>query len=270
MVLNPLNSASDSPPNETISAWDAIAQRQGQPAPAWWLVTQPDHAALAGDLAASIHSEDLPRLDADVIRAIGMHDCGWAAFDSGTPCSASALPDGPRIPRLNQAGRPLSFMDVAPVDFLPAWAASIARSEQISPIGGIIVSLHFTRLGEMRLSLKPDTSDDLQRLHNFLTGEATRRERLARQDRRSQAERITLLEVLQFCDLLSLYLCSGSRANVEFPQRFNHKAICLRRVGEECRVRPPLFGSGVSLGVSARRYPAGPGLSSVTLPFLLA
>jgi len=265
MILYPLNGSFRpvSSSSAEVSVWDAIAQQQQQDDSSWWLITQPDHAALAGSLASALHSPFLPSLDDGIIQAIALHDAGWASFDTPIPSA-----DGP-TPRLSPTGRPLSFLDADVSDFLSAWIISIDRAAAAAPIGGIMVSAHFSRLGEMRRTLGIDSRDEAQQISAFLKEEAARRQRLAQQDRHSDAERGVLIDVLQFCDLLSLYLCCGSRQNVEFPQRFAGKTMRLSRQGEECCLTPALFGSGISLGIQARPFPACDQSPSVAIPFLL-
>jgi uncharacterized protein DUF3891 len=64
-----------------------------------------------------------------------------------------------------------------------------------------------------------------------------------------------LVDLLQFCDLLSLYLCCGSRASVQFPQAVGSRSVVLRRDGELCLLDPSPFRKEISLGVPARREP---------------
>ncbi|MBZ5599055.1 MAG: DUF3891 family protein [Acidobacteriia bacterium] len=259
MVLYPLNSLPENHaqghPTAPISAWDAVLGTQRQAASDWWLVAQPDHAALAGDLAARIRSPQFPPLDADVVQAIALHDEGWAAFD--------------RAPNLNGRGRPLSFFEMALKDFLRAWTDSIERARQESAIGGILVSEHFCRLGRWRLQSVEDTPEDGAAVHDFLEREAERQQQLSRRQNRGLEEILVLVDVLQFCDLLSLYLCCGARDAVKFPQKFNGQTVCMQRDGELYRTDPPLFGGGVSLAVRARRYPSSQVSSATTLPLLL-
>jgi hypothetical protein len=238
-----------------VPAWDAVLRAQRQAASDWWLVAQPDHAALAGDLAACIRAPQFPRLDAEVVRAITLHDEGWAAFD--------------RTPSLDGLGRPLSFLEVGLNDFLRAWRDSIARAERDSPIGGILVSEHFCRLGRWRLQMVQGTPEEEAVVHAFLAAEAERQRRLSLRQDRAPEEILVLVDVLQFCDLFSLYLCCGARDAVEFPQKFNGQAVCIHRDGELCRTDPPLFGGGASLAVRARRYPSSQVSSATTLPLLL-
>lgn len=258
MVLYPLNSTAGRIRKNPIPAWDAIERTQKEAASGWWLIAQPDHAALAGDLASCISSPDFPRLDADVLQAIALHDEGWAKFDGGS------------APKLNGQGRPLSFLEAAPSDFVSAWRGSIERAEQVAGIGGVVVSEHFCRIARARLQSGGDPPADARTIRDFLQGEAERQTRLTPTLRRSAAEICLLVDALQFCDLLSLYLCCGSHDSAEFPQQFNGHTIHLRREAALCRLEPPLFGQGVSLAVRGRRYPAAQEPRVVSIPILLA
>ena len=230
------------------------------------MVSQSDHAALAGALAASFVSPEFPRVDPPIARAIEVHDSGWALFAPEARVEAA--------PRLDSRGKPLSFLEIEPPDFLRAWAASIDRSESVCPAGGYIVSRHFCALGEGRLASAIDAAEDSARLRWFLQREAERQRRLLAQSGRSAAQLEDLLLVLQFCDLLSLYLCSGATDAVEFPQSFAPGRVGIRCENQAFILQPSPFRSGnetdamISLGVEARRYPAEPPRTA-TLAFLL-
>ena len=258
MVLYPVNPPAAQTQKDPIPAWDAIERTQKQAATEWWLIAQPDHAALAGDLGSRICSPEFPQLDPDLLQAIALHDEGWAQFDGGS------------APKLNGQGKPLSFLEAALPDFVSAWHGSIELAAQVAPVGGIMVSEHFCRLARARLLCFRDTPGDARMIRDFLQGESERQARLSRGLCRSATEISVLVDVLQFCDLLSLYLCCGSQDNVKFPQQFNGRTIHLRREAELCRMEPPLFGQGTSLAVRARRFPAvrKPGVMSI--PILLA
>jgi hypothetical protein len=243
---------------DPIPAWEAVERQQKREAQAWWLVTQADHAALAGDLAANISSPLFPKLDPDVVRAIALHDAGWAQFDGDGYADIMKR-------------KPRSFLEMAPVEFLSAWRDSISIAEQASPLGGIVVSGHFSRLAETRLQSASDAPDDIQRIRSFISSETERQERLATLAECSGENVEVLIDVLQFCDLLSLYLCCGGQENVKFPQKFCDRAIQLFRDSQFLRTSPRVFGSGVSLGIQARRHPvSSDDLSVTTLPFILA
>ncbi len=258
MVLYPLNSPADVSRKDLIPAWNAIERTQKQAASEWWLIAQPDHAALSGDLASRISSPDFPQLDAEVLQAIAVHDEGWAQFDGG------------RALKLNGQGRPRSFLEATPPDFVGAWRGSIERAAQVAPIGGVLVSEHFCRIARAHLQSGADTADDTRMIRDFLQGEAERQAQLSRGLRHSEEEISVLVDVLTFCDLLSLYLCCGSQDSVEFPQKFKAHTIRLRREAELCRMEPALFGRGTSLAVRARRFPTVREPVAMSVPILLA
>ena len=250
MILYPLPTSgnADSPSSEFISGWDAVFRAQRLPASKWLLIAQPDHAVLAGDLAAHIQSPRFPKLSQEELQAISLHDEGWTEFD--------------RQPQVRD-GSPLSFLDFSPDDFLQAWTTSIECAERVGPLAAIMVSEHFCRLA--RVSLETRGEDTLVR--KFLQIENERHERLLPMQPLSRTEITIRVDVLQFCDLLSLYLCCGSSAAIEFPQKVNGAQVRLRREGEVCRLEPSLFAEGVSLGVSARKFPEAS--SDVSIPVLV-
>ena len=256
MILRPAHLETPQPAASAISAWSAILRTQQQPGEDCWLISQPDHAALSGDLAASLA---LPGVTPEVVQAIALHDEGWAQCDE----RARAAAEQPG------ASRPRSFFEMPVPEFLAAWSASIERAEQVAPIGGLMVSGHFCRLAQERVRTGGDFPDDARRLQVFLAGEQRRCEKLRARERRSPAEIEKLVEVLQFCDLVSLYLCSGAGENVEFPQRLSGpQPIRLRREKEACIFEPTPFRGSFDLGIAARRGGAE-GARSTTFPFFL-
>jgi hypothetical protein len=266
VVLHPIFSDPQKPSSCCAPAWPAIERSQKQMAEDYWLVSQPDHAALAGALAAGFVSPEFPRVDPLVARAIEVHDSGWAIFDPEARVDVA--------PCLNSQGKPISFLEIEPPDFLRAWVASIDRAESVCPSGGYIVSRHFCALGEGRLASAIDTPENSARLRTFLKHEAERQRRLQGQAGPGGAGLEALLLVLQFCDLLSLYLCSGVSQTVEFPQPFAPGKVRIHSENQAFMVQPSPFRSGnttdamLSLGVEARRYPSQQPKTG-TLAFLL-
>jgi hypothetical protein len=251
MILYPLSPSS---PSGTVSAWKAVAATQQQKATAWWLIAQPDHAALAGDLAAQFSAPDFLPLGSDVVQAIALHDAGWAMYDGGGKAGGGdgTAPQPPRDP----SGRPLAFLQAPVGMFVEAWAASIrCAEEKVGAIGGLMVSGHFRRLAEHRLNSVEDLPEDAARIQAFVDSEIRHDQARFPCQPRSRAEVKRLVDLLQFCDLLSLYLCCGSRASVRFPQTIGLRAIALRRDGELCLLEPSPFREEISLGVAARREP---------------
>jgi hypothetical protein len=234
-----------------------VEKRHKQAASEWWLITQPDHAVLAGELAARLDYPAIPPLSPEIVRAIAVHDAGWAQFDGQAATAAPAT-----------AGVPRSFLDMAPSEFLVAWTDSIHIAERGGAPGGIIVSEHFSRLARNRLASGIDSEEDVQRLQGFLCNESNRQTGLRGNSRELATTLDKLTDVLQFCDLVSLYLCCGAAECAEFPQQFGGNTIRVYREEDAFLFTPPVFGRGATLGVSARRHPEARRLT--TIPFLLA
>jgi Protein of unknown function (DUF3891) len=260
MVLYPLLGP-PSARNEahSISAWQAVENRQRAPAHLWWLVAQIDHAVLAGELAARLDFPAIPTLPEEAIRAIAVHDAGWAEFD---------VAEDARTDSRAKMAPPRSFLEIRPAEFLVAWTRSIDRAERVGALGAMIVSEHFCRLGRVRLNTRRDDVQDARRLEAFLVEEAGRQGRLGRQVTSVASEIGALTDILQFCDLVSLYLCCGAGEPAEFPQRFGETTVHVRSEGDAFLFTPAVFGRGAALGVSARGYPEKN--RTVSLPFLLA
>ncbi len=244
MVLRPLLPLPAAAAAVPAWAWDAVEAAQNNPGAECWLIAQPDHAALAGDIAAHLAPALFPGLDPPVLQAIGLHDEGWGRRDA-------AACHGPQ--------RPNSFIHETPAAFIEAWTDSIERCQQVAPIGGFIVSQHFTRLADFRLSRRKDSADDTRLLLGFLTAEDQRRRALLPACSSYQPGFLT--DVLQFCDVLSLYLCCGAEQSVTFRQHFAGREIRLERLrtGDQaaiCRFSPSILDGTTELAVSGRRWPA--------------
>src|SRR5260370_40165360 len=118
-----------------------------------------------------------------------------------------------------------------------------------------MLSRHFQRLAEHRAGAAGDTERDCKKLQAFVTYESQRQKRLATKQSRSEKELELLTDLLQFCDLLSLYICAGARENVEFPECFGVKAR-LRVETEGYRFESPWMKPGSEFSVAALRHPA--------------
>ncbi|HZE82268.1 MAG TPA: DUF3891 family protein [Candidatus Polarisedimenticolia bacterium] len=242
MILRPLDPL-PATSTEFLPAWSVVEQSQRQIADGCWMITQPSHAALAGEFAARITGVDLPNLDAPVIRAIALHDAGWG------------MPDAQAIMQSRSIGQgaPKSFIACGVGEFVNAWEKSIDIAASASAAGGYIVSRHFERIARVNASKIPE--GDRQTAESFLQKEAARQAQLAARQEHTPKELEALADVLQFCDLLSLYVCCGARQNVEFPEYFGIKAR-LTVEAESYRLDPILIEPGTELVVAALRHPA--------------
>jgi Protein of unknown function (DUF3891) len=258
MILRPIDPPVPAKPGEFAPAWKVVEPLQRRSYESCWMITQPSHGALAGEIAARLKHVGIPKLEAEVVRAIALHDAGWGMPDAQAVMRSRAVQQSP----------PKSFLQVTVPEFLAAWTQSIEVAQSTSPAGGYIVSRHFQRLAEHRLALSEDPQQDRSLLHDFVNFESARRAKLAAKQGRTEEELEVLADVLQFCDLLSLYLCSGARDNVEFPEYFGVKARLTAGQGG-FRMDPPLVEGGTQFAVATLRHPAIKGDSGREMNFAI-
>lgn len=197
MVIRPvLQDRVENSEAKPVSAWQAVEETQHAKAAQHWFIPQPAHAALAGDMAQKLRPDLFGAIDSTIARCIALHDAGWSAADAA---AIQAL-------RSSKTGtiRPLSFLDVAPADAVKAWTASIETTEKFAPVGGYLVSCHFTRLAESYSKDRPEARP-------FVERERKRQQRILSTSKESKERLDRWVDALQFCDLLSLYLCCGAR-----------------------------------------------------------
>ena len=242
MILRPLD-PTPATSTEFLPAWSVVEQSQRQKYSDCWMITQPSHAALAGEFAAKLTGVDLPNLDAAVIRAIALHDAGWG------------MPDAQAIMQSRSIGQgaPKSFIACGVGEFVNAWEKSIDVAASASAAGGYIVSRHFERIA--RVNASKILEGDRQIAESFLQNEAARQAQLAARQEHTPKELEALTDVLQFCDLLSLYVCCGARQNVEFPEYFGIKARLTAKT-DSYSLDPIVIEPGTELVVAALRHPA--------------
>ena len=251
-----------------VSAWEAVARAEKTRSAKYHLVRQPDHARVSGEIVQQLAIAGAPPVDDDIVRGISLHDEGWATFDEGrerfhaTPANYSSANIA-----VDREGRPLAFLDIKAGDFLRAWRGSIDCAEAVAPIAALIVSGHFCRLGKFGIGMSAYSEDDARRVREFLASEEQRQCRLLNLQCCAESEVQYWTDVLQFCDLLSLYLCCGSEESVEFPQRIGPQGGTIRLQVQDgvFVLKPSLFAREVEFSVEAHPYPADAGVSSTTV-----
>jgi len=234
---------------EARPAFEAIAKVQQRAAATDWFVTQPDHARISGQLAAAFDTRKVPRMSADVLRAIGMHDVGWMPYDGDI--------EAPLEPTQLESGVPVSFANTEPEMFLRAWMGSIQAAQSTGPLGGLVVSAHFARLTHPYLERGAGTPEQRAQVEEFLHREAARVDRLLPQAGVPLEEIEELIGVLQFCDLASLYICANPAAKVEFPQILNGGRVQLSFEQGSFRMRPNLLDHVLVLEIACVRWVDG-------------
>ena len=93
MILRPLDPI-PATSTDFLPAWSVVEQSQRQITNECWMITQPSHAALAGEFAARMTGVNLPNLDAPVIRAIALHDAGWGMPDAQAIMQSRSIGQG--------------------------------------------------------------------------------------------------------------------------------------------------------------------------------
>lgn len=180
----------------------------------WLLITQPDHAALAGTLARAWRGGPAPDPLEETLLAIAEHDNGWREWEAA--------------PTVNEHGEPRHFSEMAIADHLAIWERGIARLASISPYAALLVSSHADSLFRRRL----DPPRDSPAARRLVAAFRRRQGRL----RRSLVATVAAdrdhchglapprlaanLQLLQLCDYLSLRICCAapqSPATVRFP-----------------------------------------------------
>lgn len=253
MILRPLE-PSPASGSESLPAWSVVERIQRCSLDACWMITQPSHAALAGDFAAKMAGPRTPKLDGALIRAIALHDAGWGVPDAQAIMQSRSV----------RGGCPRSFIQCTIAEFLEAWEKSIEVAASTGPAGGYMVSRHFARIAGQGAAQIPEA--DRPQATAFLKHESARQTRLAAKQDRGLDELERLTDVLQLCDLLSLYVCSGAQENAVFPEYFGVRAR-LTVSGESYTLDPPLIEAGAKFSVAALRHPAMKDLSSRELQF---
>jgi hypothetical protein len=250
MILRPLEPPPGNP-GEWASAWPVVERLQQAKHDRCWMITQPSHAALASSFAECISDPQFPRPDRAMLRAIALHDAGWGALD------AQAVQKS----RAKAAYHPESFVALPVVQLLDVWIDSIAMAQSTGAAGGYAVSSHFSRIAAHRAEGGKDSAPDRRLLETFVAVEAARQKKLAAQQSLPAAELDRLTDLLQFCDLLSLYVCCGAQESAVFP-KYCGVEVRAEVEADGLRLVPQIIPAGAHFMVAALRHPAEKDLSS--------
>jgi Protein of unknown function (DUF3891) len=228
------------------SAWGRVEAAQRAVRLPCLLVPQPAHAVLAGELSSGLVAASFGELPPEITRAIQMHDTGWASSDAQ------------QIQRLRSGGAqashavPVSFVAIPPGEVADAWTASIDTVEALSQIGAIIVSRHFSLLAQH------DQADH----QRFLRTEKLRQQKLESSSMASGEDLERWTAALGFCDLVSLYLVSGLRSEVDFPlahpassQAKTSSRVRMQIDGRKLHFTPETVRGGSALSIQALKHP---------------
>jgi hypothetical protein len=226
------------------SPWARIEALQREAHLPVLLIPQPAHAVLAGELAAALLPAGFGDLPEEIVRAIQMHDTGWASSDAQQIQRLRAEGGG--------KGSPVSFVTAPPGEAMEAWTASIDSVETLSKAGAVVVSRHFCLLAQ----------NDAARHKAFLQAETSRQRRFGVNTPQREEEFDRWTAALGFCDLVSLYLACGLSGEVEFP--LAHPAspraqaaprVKMQIAGRSLRVPSMILRPGSKLSVQGLKHP---------------
>jgi hypothetical protein len=198
------------------------------------VILQPDHSRLAAEIAQHLRPEIFGELPPEVLGAIREHDFGWERSDRNQLALVANRPLRP-FPRLS------------PEETHPSWRESVRRARDSSPLKGVIVSRHFCALASQDPANRP-----------FADEENPRREQIERDLKLAREDLDRWTAAIGFCDLVSLYLCCGSREPAEFPLAHSSlpaardaRKVVLEWKGEHPRFSSPVVKQGGTAGVKA-------------------
>lgn len=176
-------------------AADLFLESQRHPEQATGIVTQLAHSELAGELARQLLATPFGELPPEVAEAAKNHDRGWGKSDQRQLAHLAEQTPKP-FPAMHQ-------------DELEAWRGSLARSDSnsTSALAWCLIGRHFTALAQ-----RPTPSHQA-----FLELETPPRLEVERRAGFDPQDLERWAGAVGFCDLLSLYLCSGLRSTVTFP-----------------------------------------------------
>ncbi|MFB6139421.1 MAG: DUF3891 family protein [Halosimplex sp.] len=129
-------------------------------------VTQPDHAALAGQFADRWGADgfDRPEPFAPVVLAAYAHDTGWRDYD--------------RRPHLDDAGAPVDFRDMPAETWIDLYDRGIDAVAETDAYAGLLVSMHGAGLRNRRYGLSPEWPATPDAFESFVAREERRQTRL--------------------------------------------------------------------------------------------
>jgi hypothetical protein len=183
----------------------------------WWLITHPDHAALAAAFAERWGNETFARPEPrkSVLTGIRSHDDGWAARDAH--------------PRITKQGKPSAFShelvgkysafeEIDLADYLAVRERALAQMETQCAYAALLISMHTQNLLTAHADRSTIATEQLLLLDAFLERQVKKQDELLASIRANphfaareteEASVLNNFRLLQATDNLSLYSCVG-------------------------------------------------------------
>jgi hypothetical protein len=215
---------------------------------AYRVVTQPDHAHLAGEILSLWRADGMavnPRRG-DIIFAGREHDNGWREADAA--------------PRAGGDGRPVDFLSMPRELRIEIWERGSTRFLQRRPHAALLIVRHARELHRDRRR-DPDWRELLHRL-------ADRERRLRREQRAGGRTVAADYRLLAAADAISLAACAGASGPLALPgsgagtsdgRTFPPRLRLRGRIeGETVRLAPLPLAGATTFAVACRRIPLRP------------
>jgi len=215
---------------------------------AYRVVTQPDHAHLAGEILSLWRADGMPANPrrGDIIFAGREHDNGWREADAA--------------PRAGGDGRPVDFLAMPREQRIEIWERGTSRFLEQRPYAALLIVRHARALHRDRRR-DPGWREQLLRL-------ASRERRLRREQRAGARALAADYRLLGSADAISLAACAGGTGPLALPgpapgasgRRMSTAAVPLRgRVeGGTVRLAPLPLAGATTFRVPCRRIPLRP------------
>jgi Protein of unknown function (DUF3891) len=212
---------------------------------AYRIVTQPDHATLAGEILSLWRADGLatnPRRR-DVVFAAREHDNGWREADAAPRCDA--------------AGRPVDFLTMPRQQRIEIWQLGTLRFLEVRPYAALLIVRHARELHRGRrreAAWRP-----------FLLALAARERRLRRQLGVSGRTVAADYRLLDLADAISLAACAGTRGPLARRGMEGYSEVSGAEAGKAAakagepeatiRLAPLPLAGATTFKVSCRRIP---------------
>ena len=168
----------------------------------WILISQVEHARLAGLLAGAWNDEAFAGRRAEMVSAVDHHDDGWSAWEVAPKVDA-------------QSGHPLDFLETPLTDSLAIWRDSIAAAaSKAGPLAGYMVSGHFSALLRSSSRLK-DQAVNAALADDFLRQQGEQQSAWLAASHIDRASADRAVGWLQLFDAISLWLCCAEGHEAE-------------------------------------------------------
>lgn len=164
------------------------------------LITQDDHAALAGEIMEHWGNKvfTAPEPRDELLYAVTTHDCGWREWDAE-----------PKI--YTESGHPANFMEMSTEDQSRIWEHCYKAADENHSYAASLIALHFARFNQRTLDKDPGDKNALRfksELQMFIKDKLGIELNGYSLDDVPREIKVNL-KLLQIGDIISLTLCHG-------------------------------------------------------------